>query len=53
MSKIVEVNQLSVFYENHQAIKNVSFAVETPSLVGIIGPNGAGFSKSNSRLRKI
>ncbi|RLA95906.1 MAG: ABC transporter ATP-binding protein, partial [Deltaproteobacteria bacterium] len=36
------VDNLSTFYGNFEAIKNVSIAVEKGELVAIIGANGAG-----------
>ncbi|MBU8905692.1 metal ABC transporter ATP-binding protein [Desertibacillus haloalkaliphilus] len=42
--RIVHVENLSVYYENNQAIKNVSFTAKAGQLIGIVGPNGAGKS---------
>lgn len=40
----LKVEQLSVNYSGHYALKNASFTFEEGQLVGIIGPNGAGKS---------
>lgn len=42
--KAVEVEDLSVSYEQFYAIEKINFTVEQSKLVGIIGPNGAGKS---------
>lgn len=39
---MLEVKDLNVFYGKVQVLWNVSFRVETGTLVSIIGPNGAG-----------
>ncbi|GAE24734.1 manganese ABC transporter [Halalkalibacter wakoensis JCM 9140] len=44
MTNVIEVDSLSVYYENNQAIKDVSFQAEQGKLIGIVGPNGAGKS---------
>jgi ABC-type Mn2+/Zn2+ transport system ATPase subunit len=40
----LSVNNLNVSYYGDEAIKNVSFSIESGNLVGVIGPNGAGKS---------
>lgn len=40
----LSVNGLNVSYHGDEAIKNVSFELESGNLVGVIGPNGAGKS---------
>ncbi|OLO26964.1 manganese ABC transporter ATP-binding protein [Alkalihalophilus pseudofirmus] len=44
MERMLEVNNLSVYYDNLQAINNVSFTADAGKLIGIVGPNGAGKS---------
>jgi len=41
---MLKVNDISVFYGNIQAIRNVSFHVEKGEIVTLIGANGAGKS---------
>lgn len=40
--KIIEARDVSLFYANVEALKNVSFAIEKGEYVGIVGPNGSG-----------
>ncbi|ERN54782.1 metal ABC transporter ATP-binding protein [Alkalihalophilus marmarensis] len=44
MKEVIEVSNLSVYYENNEAIKNISFKADQGQLIGIVGPNGAGKS---------
>lgn len=39
---MIEVEGLTKFYGNFQALKDVSFYVERGEIVGFVGPNGAG-----------
>ena len=39
---MIEVEQLTKFYGNHAAIRDVSFTAETGQILGFLGPNGAG-----------
>lgn len=39
---VIEVKNLSVYYDQIQALENVSFAIEDKEFIGIIGPNGGG-----------
>ena len=50
MSKILEVNNLSVSYGGIKAVKGISFEVEEGEIATLIGANGAGKS---STLRSI
>jgi branched-chain amino acid transport system ATP-binding protein len=42
MSALLEVNELSVAYGAIEAVRNISFTVETGQIVCLIGANGAG-----------
>ncbi len=44
MSETVKVENISVYYDHHPAIQNISFSSEKGILTGVIGPNGAGKS---------
>ena len=44
MSKVVEINNLTVKYPDVKALDKVSFTVNQGDFLGIIGPNGAGKS---------
>lgn len=39
---MIEVNNLSKNYGDHNAIENLSFKIEKGEIVGFLGPNGAG-----------
>ena len=42
--KAIEINQLSVYYEQVLALKDISLSIEEGEYVGIVGPNGGGKS---------
>lgn len=44
MEKIIEVKNLKKSYGNVQAVKSLSFYVESGKLFAFLGPNGAGKS---------
>ncbi|MEN6383875.1 MAG: metal ABC transporter ATP-binding protein [Phycisphaerales bacterium] len=39
---IIKINNLSISYNSHEAIKDVSFEVGQGDFIAIVGPNGAG-----------
>lgn len=42
MNKIVEVQNLSKSYGNHQVLNTVSLSIKQGSITGLLGPNGSG-----------
>ncbi len=44
MTKAIEVENLTKYYGNFLAIKNINFSVDEGEIVGLLGPNGAGKS---------
>lgn len=42
MGKLIEISNLSVYYGQSEAIKNVDFTVHSGDYIGLAGPNGAG-----------
>ena len=44
MTKAIEVKNLTKYYGNFPAIKNINFSVDEGEIVGLLGPNGAGKS---------
>ena len=50
---ILEVKNLSVFYGNFQAVKEVSFSVKEGEIFGLLGPNGAGKTSSLSAVEGL
>ena len=38
----LEVIELSKFYNNKEAVKNISFKINRNEIIGILGPNGCG-----------
>ncbi len=39
---IIKIKNVSVSYNSHEALKNISFDVEAGDFIGFVGPNGAG-----------
>ncbi len=46
----VEVRNLTKTYENHLALDNISFCIESGKIYGFLGPNGAGKSTTMNIL---
>jgi zinc transport system ATP-binding protein len=42
MTKVLQVEKLSIGYDGHAAVDDISFDVSKGELLGIVGPNGAG-----------
>ena len=42
MINILQVNDLTITYNNHVAVDDISFNVSEGDILGIVGPNGAG-----------
>ena len=38
----LEIQNICKKYDNHDALKNISFSLKTGDIVGFLGPNGAG-----------
>ena len=41
---IIELKNISVFYNKRQIIENLNLKIEKQEILGILGPNGAGKS---------
>lgn len=42
MSKLVEIENLSIAYDGHTVLKNVNLVIHSDDFIGVIGPNGGG-----------
>ena len=42
MSRLLDINKLSVTFGGLHALKDLDFHVDEGEIVGVIGPNGAG-----------
>ena len=38
----IEISNLYKSYKNFEAVKNLSFKINSGSIVGLLGPNGCG-----------
>ena len=47
---MVEIKNLTRFYGNIPAVKNLSFTVEDGEILGFLGPNGAGKSTTMNMI---
>ena len=52
-SSILQVEGLNVFYENFQAVKDVTFHVKEGEIFGLLGPNGAGKTSTLSAIEGL
>ncbi len=52
-SSILEIEGLNVFYGNFQAVKDVSFKVNSGEIFGLLGPNGAGKTSTLSAIEGL
>jgi phosphate transport system ATP-binding protein len=55
-SAVIDARSVSVFYQKHQAIKNVSLTIRRNGVVAFIGPSGCGkstFLRSINRLNDM
>jgi ABC-2 type transport system ATP-binding protein len=52
-SSILQVESLNVFYENFQAVKDVTFHVKEGEIFGLLGPNGAGKTSTLSAIEGL
>jgi ABC-2 type transport system ATP-binding protein len=50
---ILKVNDLDVFYDSFQAVKQVSFYVNAGEIFGLLGPNGAGKTSTLSAIEGL
>ena len=42
VAPVLDVKDLTINYDNHPAVDNISFDVQQGDCLGIVGPNGAG-----------
>lgn len=42
MSKLVEIENLSIAYDAHTVLKSVTLTIHSDDFIGVIGPNGGG-----------
>lgn len=53
MTPILEVDQLAKKFGEHQAVKDIGFAVDEGEVFGLLGPNGAGKTTTISMLTGV
>ncbi len=56
MSDIIKVNDLCLWYGNHQALKNINMNIQEKSITAFIGPSGCGkstFLKTINRMNDL
>ena len=56
MSNIITVNDLCLWYGNHQALKNINIDIAEKSITALIGPSGCGkstFLKTLNRMNDL
>ncbi|WP_155731691.1 ATP-binding cassette domain-containing protein, partial [Streptobacillus moniliformis] len=51
--KVLEVNNINVFYDKIHAIKDVSFYINKGEIVSFIGANGAGKSTTLNAISNL
>ncbi len=50
MTNLIEAEQLSRYYGDHCAVKEVSFSLKKGEILGFLGPNGAGKSTTMNMI---
>lgn len=56
MSSIISVNDLCLWYGDHQALKNINIEIPEKSITALIGPSGCGkstFLKTLNRMNDL
>lgn len=53
MMNIITVNDLCLWYGNHQALKNVSIDIAKNGITALIGPSGCGKSTFLKTLNRM
>jgi len=50
---ILDVDNLTIYYGNFQAVNNISFHVKAGEIFGLLGPNGAGKTSTLSAIEGL